>query len=382
MLEQRATLRFRFAEAPRSGREVLRLEGVRKAFGPRVVYRALDAAIQRGERVGVIGPNGAGKTTLLKLVAGELAPDGGVVKLGHDVLAGYYAQHHFERAEHPDGAGAMRTFGTLDPERTILDTLWDLVPDQRRVLRPQRGGLLPLLGRRRGEEGGRALRRRAGAGGAGEAAARAGQPARARRAHQPPRPRLLRGAHRGAPRLRRDAALRLARPELPEPARHGDLGGEGRRDPPLPREPRRLALPPAAARGGRRRRGRRPAAAGRRGAGGRRRGACDRQGAPPRRGRGAQRALAARAAAPRGDRAARGAHRRAGGGGARDHRRARRTRRSTRTSRGRSPSSSGRPRPRPSSRSATPTGRRRSAAGWGGRRRASARSRQGAAWPC
>ncbi|HEX8909511.1 MAG TPA: ABC-F family ATP-binding cassette domain-containing protein, partial [Anaeromyxobacteraceae bacterium] len=130
VLEHRATLRFRFAEAPRSGREVLRLEGVRKAFGPRVVYRSLDAAVQRGERVGVIGPNGAGKSTLLKLVAGELAPDAGQVKLGHGVLAGYYAQHHFERTEHDGDAGPMRTFGALDPDRTILDTLWDLVPDQ------------------------------------------------------------------------------------------------------------------------------------------------------------------------------------------------------------------------------------------------------------
>ncbi|HET8733076.1 MAG TPA: ABC-F family ATP-binding cassette domain-containing protein [Anaeromyxobacteraceae bacterium] len=130
VLEHRATLRFRFAEAPRSGREVLRLEGVRKAFGPRVVYRSLDATVQRGERVGVIGPNGAGKSTLLKLVAGELAPDAGQVKLGHGVLAGYYAQHHFERTEHDGDAGPMRTFGALDPDRTILDTLWDLVPDQ------------------------------------------------------------------------------------------------------------------------------------------------------------------------------------------------------------------------------------------------------------
>jgi ATP-binding cassette subfamily F protein 3 len=128
--EARATLRFRFAEAPRSGREVLRLEGLRKRFGERVVYRGLDATVLRGERIGVIGPNGAGKSTLLKLVAGELPPDGGTVRLGHGVVAGYYAQHHFERPEHGDGPGEIRTFGALDPDRTVLDTLWDLVPDR------------------------------------------------------------------------------------------------------------------------------------------------------------------------------------------------------------------------------------------------------------
>ncbi len=129
LLERRGTLRFSFPEAPRSGKEVLRLEGVSKAFGPRVVYRGLDAQVLRGERVGVIGPNGAGKTTLLKLAAGELRPDAGTVKLGHSVVAGYYAQHHFEKTDHDD-AGAVRSVGTLRPERTILDTLWDLVPDR------------------------------------------------------------------------------------------------------------------------------------------------------------------------------------------------------------------------------------------------------------
>jgi ATP-binding cassette, subfamily F, member 3 len=127
-LDDRATLRFRFAEAPRSGREVLRLEGLAKRFGDKVVYRDLDASVLRGERIGVVGPNGAGKSTLLKLVAGELAPDAGEVKLGHGVIPGYYAQHHFERGEHDrDG---VRPFGALDPDRTILDTLWDLVPDR------------------------------------------------------------------------------------------------------------------------------------------------------------------------------------------------------------------------------------------------------------
>ena len=138
VLEHRDTLRFQFAEAGRSGREVLRLEGVGKAFGARVVYRDLQATIQRGDRVGVIGANGAGKTTLLRIVAGDLAADRGEVKLGHGVVAGYFAQHHFDPHALRQAEGEreepvqMRTAGTggLDPERTILDTLWDVVPDK------------------------------------------------------------------------------------------------------------------------------------------------------------------------------------------------------------------------------------------------------------
>ena len=120
----RATLSFRFAEAPRSGREVVRIDDVSKAFGVRTVYRGLSAQVLRGERIGIIGANGAGKTTLLRLIAGELTADGGAVKLGHSVVPGYYAQHHFERREDGDG------FGALDPRRTVLETLWDVVPDQ------------------------------------------------------------------------------------------------------------------------------------------------------------------------------------------------------------------------------------------------------------
>ncbi len=129
--ERRATLRFRFPEAPRSGREALAFRGVAKAWGDTVVYRGLQASVLRGERVAVIGPNGAGKTTLLRLAAGELSPDSGEVRLGHGVLAGYYAQHHFEKAEGLErAAGEARTFGSLDADRTVVETLWDLVPDR------------------------------------------------------------------------------------------------------------------------------------------------------------------------------------------------------------------------------------------------------------
>jgi ATP-binding cassette subfamily F protein 3 len=130
LAEERDVAAFRFPDAPRSGREVLRLEGLSRAYGAVTVYRGLDAQVLRGERIAVIGPNGAGKSTLLKLAAGELAPDSGTVKLGHGVLAGYYAQHHFEKDEHAGADGAARTFGTLDPDRTVLRTLWDVVPDQ------------------------------------------------------------------------------------------------------------------------------------------------------------------------------------------------------------------------------------------------------------
>jgi ATP-binding cassette subfamily F protein 3 len=128
--EARDGVLFRFPDAPRSGREVLRFERVSRAYGPVHVYRDLDAQVLRGERIAVVGPNGAGKSTLLKLAAGELAPDAGSVRLGHGVRAGYYAQHHFDRDEHAPADGPARTFGTLDPARTVLRTLWDVVPDQ------------------------------------------------------------------------------------------------------------------------------------------------------------------------------------------------------------------------------------------------------------
>jgi ATP-binding cassette, subfamily F, member 3 len=113
--EERATVRFRFPEAPRSGREVARLERVSKSYGVTPVYRDLSAQVLRGDRIAVIGLNGAGKTTLLKLLAREIEPDAGVVALGHNVVTGYFAQHHSER---------------LDPSRTILDEIHGLVPTQ------------------------------------------------------------------------------------------------------------------------------------------------------------------------------------------------------------------------------------------------------------
>ena len=113
--DERATVRFRFPEAPRSGREVARLEGVSKRYGEKVIYDGLSGQVLRGDRIAVIGLNGAGKTTLLKILAGETDADQGVAELGHNVVLGYFAQHHTE---------------SLDPARTILDEVHALVPTQ------------------------------------------------------------------------------------------------------------------------------------------------------------------------------------------------------------------------------------------------------------
>ncbi len=115
VLEKRETMRFRFPEVERGGREALTLEGVAKSFGDHVVYRSLDQTVNRAERVAIVGVNGAGKTTLLKLVAGELGADAGTIKLGHNVRASYFAQHHTD---------------LLDRSKTVLEEVWSLVPDK------------------------------------------------------------------------------------------------------------------------------------------------------------------------------------------------------------------------------------------------------------
>jgi len=93
---ERKTIKFRFPQPPRTGRVVAALTHVRTAHLRTVVYKRLDLAVERGEKIALVGPNGAGKSTLLKLLAGVIEPDGGSVKLGHNVRREYFAQHQLE----------------------------------------------------------------------------------------------------------------------------------------------------------------------------------------------------------------------------------------------------------------------------------------------
>ncbi|MBZ4374186.1 ABC-F family ATP-binding cassette domain-containing protein [Corallococcus sp. AS-1-6] len=115
VLEERQTMKFRFPEVERSGRDVVLMEGITKRYGALTVYDGLNARLERGQRIAVVGANGAGKTTLLKMVAGELAPDSGKVTLGHNVVVGYYAQHHADK---------------LDRRNTIIEEVRPLAADK------------------------------------------------------------------------------------------------------------------------------------------------------------------------------------------------------------------------------------------------------------
>lgn len=105
---RRRVVPFSFPEPPRSGEDVVKLEGVSKAYAGHSIYTDFDFLIRRKERWCVMGVNGAGKSTLLKLVAGEVEPDSGRVTLGASVKLGYFAQHSMD---------------ILEPEQTVLGTL-------------------------------------------------------------------------------------------------------------------------------------------------------------------------------------------------------------------------------------------------------------------
>ncbi len=99
---------FDFKPAPRSGDDVIKVEGVCKQYGSKVIHDGLSMLVRRTERWAVMGENGSGKTTLLKMMAGQLKPDDGNVSVGASVTMGYFAQHQLEQ---------------LDASRTVIEEL-------------------------------------------------------------------------------------------------------------------------------------------------------------------------------------------------------------------------------------------------------------------
>jgi len=92
---------------PRLGEKVLRAEGLRKAFGDKLLIEDLSFDLPRAGIVGVIGANGAGKTTLFRMITGEESPDAGTLELGDTVQLAYVNQSR----------------ETLDPAKSVWEEI-------------------------------------------------------------------------------------------------------------------------------------------------------------------------------------------------------------------------------------------------------------------
>ena len=67
---------------------VLRVEGLTKQYGRRVVVNDVAFSMHKGEVVGFLGPNGAGKTTCFYMIVGFITPQRGRIYLDeHDITA-------------------------------------------------------------------------------------------------------------------------------------------------------------------------------------------------------------------------------------------------------------------------------------------------------
>ena len=107
--------RFRFPPAPRCGRQVAVIDDLTHSYGDRILFLGAELEVERGDRIALVGPNGAGKSTLLRLIVGLETPQEGRAGLGaHNVVAGYFEQNQAE---------------ALNLERTVIDTLFEAVPD-------------------------------------------------------------------------------------------------------------------------------------------------------------------------------------------------------------------------------------------------------------
>ncbi|HYV64727.1 MAG TPA: energy-dependent translational throttle protein EttA, partial [Myxococcales bacterium] len=92
---------------PRLGGVVIEAEGLRKAYGDKLLFDGLSFRLPPGGIVGVIGPNGAGKTTLFRILMGQEKPDAGALKFGETVKLAYVDQSR----------------DALDPKKTVWEEI-------------------------------------------------------------------------------------------------------------------------------------------------------------------------------------------------------------------------------------------------------------------
>ena len=125
---ERKRIHFSFPVCAKSGRTVLELHDVRKAYGDKTIFAKLNLLVERGDRIALVGPNGAGKSTLMRMLSGVEAPDSGTRREGHQVVMQYFAQDEATRLN-----PALSVYETMS-----ADSPTSMVPAIRNIL----GGFL------------------------------------------------------------------------------------------------------------------------------------------------------------------------------------------------------------------------------------------------
>src|ERR1700733_2729730 len=126
-----------------SSTSAIKLRGLVKRYGERVVVNGVTAEVETGEIVGLLGPNGAGKTTTFYMVVGLVKPDGGTVTLDT-------GEREIDLTSAPMYARARNGIGYLAQENWIFRKLSvgdniRLIWEQNGVAHDERERRLPLL---------------------------------------------------------------------------------------------------------------------------------------------------------------------------------------------------------------------------------------------
>ena len=113
----RKVMHLKFPPCLRSGDYPVICDNVRKDYGDHTVFDHVDMTIKRGEKVAFVGKNGEGKSTLVKCVMGEI-PYSGILKIGHNVQIGYFAQNQAQ---------------LLNEDLTVYDTIDQVATGEMRL---------------------------------------------------------------------------------------------------------------------------------------------------------------------------------------------------------------------------------------------------------
>ena len=116
--DEEATIHFTIPQPPASGRTVIEVNNLTKVYprpdgGEKTILEDVSFSIDRGDRIALVGANGAGKSTLIRMLSQLEPPTSGEIKLGHNVLADYFAQDQYK---------------VLDPAAKMLDDISGIAP--------------------------------------------------------------------------------------------------------------------------------------------------------------------------------------------------------------------------------------------------------------